>query len=112
MVEDVTDAISDRPLNYDKNGDSCPKSSNFNPIEDLSEIRSIQKDATSPMLKRSSPPDGEDDPSEERVSSRSDWIQQLEEDARITNERLTRAREEDRIERASNHKLLSPRAHK
>jgi len=51
IVEDVTDAISDRPLDYDENGDSRPKSSDLSPIEDISEIRSIQKDATSPMLK-------------------------------------------------------------
>jgi len=107
IVEDITDAISDRPLDYDENGDSRHKSSDLSPIEDLSEIRSIQKDATSPMLKRLSPPDGENDPSEERVSSQSDWIRQLEENARITNERLTRAREEERIEHASNHSRVS-----
>jgi hypothetical protein len=59
IIKDITHAISDRPLDYDENGNSCPKSS------DLSEIRSIQKDVTFPMLKKSSPPDGEDNPSEE-----------------------------------------------
>jgi hypothetical protein len=74
IVRDITDAISDRPLNYDENGDSHLKSSELSPIEDLSEIKSIQKDVTSPMLKNLSPPDGENNSSEERVSSQSDWI--------------------------------------
>jgi hypothetical protein len=107
IVKDTTNVISDCPLDYDENGDSRPKSSDLSPIEDLSEIRSIQKDATSPMLKKSSPPDGEDNPSEEQVNSPSDWLQQLEEDTWIANKHLTHAREEDRIECLSNHSRIS-----
>jgi hypothetical protein len=59
------------------------------------------------MLKNLSPPDGENNSSEERVSSQSDWIWQLEEDARIANECLTHTREKDRIEHASNHSHIS-----
>jgi len=85
IVEDVTDAISDRPLDYDENGDSRPKSSDLSPIEDISEIRSIQKDATSPMLKNCP------HLTVRTIPQKSEWAREAtdsatQEDARMANE--------------------------
>jgi hypothetical protein len=91
IIQDTTDAISDRPPDYDENGHCHHKSSNLSPIEDLSEVRSIQKNVTSSMSKKLSPPNGKNSSSKEQVSSQSDWFRQLEEDAQIVNECLTHA---------------------